>query len=58
MLLPIAAARKGAYDEWVRAKGGLVDRVPAIRRAMLADVAPLQALGWSALAVALPTALR
>jgi two-component sensor histidine kinase len=25
---------------------------------MLADVAPLQALGWSALAVALPTALR
>ena len=33
-------------------------RIPAIRRAILADVPPLQALGWSALAVALATLLR
>jgi two-component sensor histidine kinase len=35
-----------------------LDRVPAIRRAILADVPPLQALGWSVLAVAAATALR
>jgi len=35
-----------------------LDRIPAIRRAILADIPPLQAFGWSVLAVALPTALR
>ncbi len=35
-----------------------MDRIPAIRRAILADVPPLQALGWSVLAVVVPTALR
>ena len=35
-----------------------MDRIPAVRRAILADVPPLQALGWSVLAVAVPTALR
>jgi len=34
-----------------------VDRIPAIRRVILADVTPLRGLGWSAAAVALPTAL-
>ena len=33
-------------------------RIAAIRRGILADIPPLQALGWSALAVAVPTALR
>ena len=33
-------------------------RIAAIRRAILADVPPVQALGWSVLAVAVPTALR
>lgn len=32
--------------------------IPAIRQAILADVAPLRAAGWSALAVLVPTALR
>jgi len=35
-----------------------LDRIPAIRRAILAEIPPLQALGWSVLAVAVPTALR
>jgi two-component sensor histidine kinase len=35
-----------------------LERIPAIRRAILADVPVPLALGWSALAVALPTALR
>ena len=35
-----------------------MDRIPAIRRAILADVPPLQALGWSVVAVAAPTLLR
>lgn len=35
-----------------------MDRIPAIRRAILADVPPLKALGWSAVAVAVPTVLR
>jgi two-component sensor histidine kinase len=33
-------------------------RIGAIRRAILAEVPPLQALGWSVLAVVAPTALR
>lgn len=35
-----------------------MDRIPAIRRAILADVPPLQSFGWSAVAVAVPTVLR
>jgi len=35
-----------------------VDRIPAIRQAILADRPPLTAFAWSALAVAVPTALR
>ncbi len=35
-----------------------MDRIPAIRRAVLADVPPLQALGWSVVAVAVPTVAR
>jgi two-component sensor histidine kinase len=35
-----------------------LDRIPAVRRAILADIPPLQALGWSVLAVAVPAALR
>jgi len=35
-----------------------LDRIPAVRRAILADIAPLQAFAWSVLAVALPTGLR
>jgi two-component sensor histidine kinase len=35
-----------------------VERIPAVRRAILANLAPHVALSWSALAVALPTALR
>jgi two-component sensor histidine kinase len=39
-------------------KGGKVNRIPVIRRLILADRAPLAALGWSVLAVAVPTLLR
>lgn len=35
-----------------------MDRIPAIRRAILADVPPLQALGWSVVAVAVPSVVR
>ncbi len=35
-----------------------MDRVPVVRRALLADVPPLVALGWSALAVATATGVR
>ena len=35
-----------------------MDRIPVIRRVILADRPPLAALGWSVLAVAVPTALR
>jgi two-component sensor histidine kinase len=35
-----------------------LDRLPAIRRAILAEVTPLRALGWSVLAVVVPTAVR
>jgi hypothetical protein len=35
-----------------------VDRIPAIRQAILADRPPLTAFAWSAFAVAGPTALR
>ncbi len=35
-----------------------MDRIPAVRRAMLADLPPLHALGWCTVAVAVPTALR
>jgi len=35
-----------------------VDRIPAIRRVILVDRTPLAALGWSALAVVVPTVLR
>ena len=35
-----------------------MDRIPAVRRAILAETRPLRALGWSALAVAVPTLLR
>lgn len=35
-----------------------MDRIPAIRRAILADVPPLQAFGWSVVAVAVPTLVR
>jgi two-component sensor histidine kinase len=35
-----------------------LDRIPAVRRAILAEVPPLQALGWSVLAVVVPTLLR
>jgi len=35
-----------------------VDRIPAIRRVILADLPPLRGAMWAALAVAIPTALR
>lgn len=35
-----------------------MDRIPAVRRALLAERPPLAALGWSVVAVAVPTALR
>lgn len=35
-----------------------MDRIPAIRRAILAERAPLAAMGWSAVALAVPTAVR
>ncbi|HEU4650481.1 MAG TPA: DUF4118 domain-containing protein, partial [Croceibacterium sp.] len=35
-----------------------MDRIPAVRQAILADVPPARALGWSMVAVAVPTALR
>lgn len=35
-----------------------MDRIPAVRRAILADLTPLVAFGWAVLAVAVPTALR
>jgi len=35
-----------------------LELIPAIRRGILAEVPPVQALGWSVLAVAVPTALR
>ena len=35
-----------------------MELIPAIRRGILAEVPPVQALGWSVLAVAVPTALR
>jgi two-component sensor histidine kinase len=39
-------------------RGHGVDRIPAIRQAILADRPPLAAFAWGALAVAVPTALR
>jgi two-component sensor histidine kinase len=35
-----------------------LELIPAIRRGILAEIPPLHALGWSALAVALPTGVR
>jgi two-component sensor histidine kinase len=35
-----------------------VDRIPAIRRVVLAEIPPLTSAGWAVLAVAVPTALR
>jgi two-component sensor histidine kinase len=35
-----------------------VDRIPAIRRVVLAEIPPVQAAAWAVLAVAVPTGLR
>lgn len=35
-----------------------MDRIPAIRRVVLADIPPVQAAAWAVLAVAVPTGLR
>jgi K+-sensing histidine kinase KdpD len=35
-----------------------VDRIPAIRRVILAEIPPVQAAAWAGLAVAVPTGLR
>src|SRR5690606_29648099 len=44
----------GIGIEW----SGRVERSPALRRAFLAELTPLAAAGWAALAVAVPTVLR